>query len=543
MSLSDDLFCIDSDNPPFVPLIDDGFLHTLINVFGSKEIPLPPDWIGNNAIFAKNYLKFIMTGDVIQITRSKALLSDTEMESKWNQLNKYYGCNIELDMLKELWLNELFFCNDKLGYMAVKDLIRRNILLNSPGQFCCDLIKLDETFDYDEHRVEFSQVNTTIAGFLKPDQIIPNIQIPTPQWNSLRLTCDELIEDCGDIPWYFINGTSGLIVAGGKMVSGLYNKPNTNQDVDFFIIARNEEEAIRITETTITTWRRKFLNSLSVEVLDNVINVFIDFIDPPGFTLNFQIIKRIYTHPAQVVHGFDIDICCILFDGHSVHATPNAARAIASGFNLFDQNKLSTTAIHRYEKYMNRYDLSTLIVGAPQESLDAVVNKFPNNKYSRQLVNVIKKAKEIRENTRNFDFESHTPVIQATHNDVVPKHIDIFKMSNVELDHMISLTVEHYRLIVAYSRCNKCSPIKLIINKCLRIKDKIKSDYIDTRKNKYSLFPPVGDVWSWELKTVSHSKFGKFYVVISKAFTGSFNPVSSNTMLGLKQFLDNIVNN
>jgi hypothetical protein len=45
----------------------------------------------------------------------------------------------------------------------------------------------------------------------------------------------------------------------------------------------------------------------------------------------------------QVLLGFDIDCCCVAYDGERVWAAKRARRALVHGINLVDPTRQSTT--------------------------------------------------------------------------------------------------------------------------------------------------------------------------------------------------------
>ncbi|GBG29004.1 BTB/POZ domain-containing protein KCTD7 [Hondaea fermentalgiana] len=67
-----------------------------------------------------------------------------------------------------------------------------------------------------------------------------------------------------------------------------------------------------------------------------------------------QIILRLYESPAEILMGFDIDCCCVGYDGSTVWALPRAIRAISRGFNLIDVARRSPTYESRLAKYGKR---------------------------------------------------------------------------------------------------------------------------------------------------------------------------------------------
>jgi hypothetical protein len=69
---------------------------------------------------------------------------------------------------------------------------------------------------------------------------------------------------------------------------------------------------------------------------------------------DFQIVLRQYHDPAEVLLGFDVDSCCVAFDGTRVLALPRWRRAVTQGLNLVDESRRSTTYERRLTKYAHR---------------------------------------------------------------------------------------------------------------------------------------------------------------------------------------------
>lgn len=79
------------------------------------------------------------------------------------------------------------------------------------------------------------------------------------------------------------------------------------------------------------------------------------FTTPYGGTLVIQIIKRLYISPSQVIHGFDIDSCCILVNSkHEIFCTERCYYAIANSCNTVNFDRLSPSYEHRLMKYYIR---------------------------------------------------------------------------------------------------------------------------------------------------------------------------------------------
>ena len=83
-----------------------------------------------------------------------------------------------------------------------------------------------------------------------------------------------------------------------------------------------------------------------------------------------QIVLRIYSSPAEVLAGFDVDSCCVGFDGERAWCAPRARRAICRGFNLVDPGRLSPTYEIRLAKYARR-GFAVAVPGFRRGSVDA----------------------------------------------------------------------------------------------------------------------------------------------------------------------------
>lgn len=67
-----------------------------------------------------------------------------------------------------------------------------------------------------------------------------------------------------------------------------------------------------------------------------------------------QIILRLYSSPYEVLAGFDVDSCCVLYDGKQVWMSPRSHSAFVSGSNRVDLLRRSPTYETRLAKYAER---------------------------------------------------------------------------------------------------------------------------------------------------------------------------------------------
>ncbi|GFR43479.1 hypothetical protein Agub_g4564, partial [Astrephomene gubernaculifera] len=80
------------------------------------------------------------------------------------------------------------------------------------------------------------------------------------------------------------------------------------------------------------------LHTLDVVVLDRPL-VPGEWLEAPrgkNLVAQLQLVLRLYESPAQVIHGFDVDVCAVLYDGAEVWATGRALRALHCGFMLME---------------------------------------------------------------------------------------------------------------------------------------------------------------------------------------------------------------
>jgi len=67
-----------------------------------------------------------------------------------------------------------------------------------------------------------------------------------------------------------------------------------------------------------------------------------------------QVVLRVYKSPAEVLAGFDVDACCVAYDGERVWATTRAKRALNGMVNVADSSRQSLTYESRLFKYSTR---------------------------------------------------------------------------------------------------------------------------------------------------------------------------------------------
>jgi hypothetical protein len=155
-----------------------------------------------------------------------------------------------------------------------------------------------------------------------------------------------------------------LLVAGGKVFSSLFG--TYTRDVDIFLWGITQEDTMAKVKTVlskIVEQHEKYSaiaiysmtrtqNSLSLRVKhpynrgNNQGNKIIK--------TDYQIILRLYHSPSEILHGFDVDSCCLGYDGKEIWATQRALFSLVHGYNTVNFDRLSPGYEGRLVKYATR---------------------------------------------------------------------------------------------------------------------------------------------------------------------------------------------
>ncbi len=122
-------------------------------------------------------------------------------------------------------------------------------------------------------------------------------------------------------------------------------------DIDLFLTTRDPDVALETILEVYRRLRRAVPLSCPIEILRSPNSV--TFL-PPWPYRAIQVVSRLYHSAAQVLLGFDLDCCCVAYDGKSVLALPRALRALRRGYNLVDPSRQSLTYENRLMKYARR---------------------------------------------------------------------------------------------------------------------------------------------------------------------------------------------
>ena len=85
-----------------------------------------------------------------------------------------------------------------------------------------------------------------------------------------------------------------------------------------------------------------------------------------------QIVLRLYSSPAEVLAGFDVDVACYAYDGDRVWANPRAIVSMMRQSNTVDMTRRSPSYEVRLAKYSSR-GFEVYIPGLKRSEIDPTV--------------------------------------------------------------------------------------------------------------------------------------------------------------------------
>lgn len=145
--------------------------------------------------------------------------------------------------------------------------------------------------------------------------------------------------------------TNHVMIAGGYIFSKLFGC-KTN-DIDMFIHSCDESTGLKIIkiiatklEETLELTNYDYMiirtnNALTINIKDNY---------------DYQIILRLYSSPSEIIHGFDVDCCCMGYipGQNKIIMTNRALYSIENGHNNVSFDRLSPSYEYRLAKYGTR---------------------------------------------------------------------------------------------------------------------------------------------------------------------------------------------
>lgn len=227
-------------------------------------------------------------------------------------------------------------------------------------------------YEIDDFNLEY---NVSVAPFDYPTILTP-FDTEQTEYHSRSLHNDLslLINNKNKHTFKMMNQLAqipGLVIAGGSVLSllrfeesGLIGLVDKSYDIDIFCIhplesKLSDEEIIRQKTTEIFNELTKILETDKIFVVRTGYSV--------NFRINasndyiFQFILKPYLSINHLLSSFDIDCCCIAYDGKKLWVSQRFKRAYKHASNLVDTTKQSTS----YETRLIKYAMRGFSIGIP----------------------------------------------------------------------------------------------------------------------------------------------------------------------------------
>lgn len=149
-----------------------------------------------------------------------------------------------------------------------------------------------------------------------------------------------------------------IFIAGGFALSYLMYKSEEEipeyGDIDFFIaIPIDIPNREQIANNIVKVFRRYTIKSRAMLLHNKNAFMFHDRIK--NIFMSIQLIKKIFRSPSEIVHGFDIDCCCVIIDSvYDIRITERCYHAIKNGYNVANLERASRSYERRLAKYSDR---------------------------------------------------------------------------------------------------------------------------------------------------------------------------------------------
>ncbi len=145
------------------------------------------------------------------------------------------------------------------------------------------------------------------------------------------------------------------LIAGGKIFTTLFKNDNTNKnnDYDIFLYGVTQEEAKRKIKLLMNYLAEKYKENgyyLKMVRTKNSVTFQVTCRKVKHGT-DYQIVLRLYKSPSEILHGFDVDSCCMGYDGKNILMTPRCMHSLVVGYNTVNFERLSPSYELRLVKY------------------------------------------------------------------------------------------------------------------------------------------------------------------------------------------------
>jgi hypothetical protein len=254
---------------------------------------------------------YLSTGEVIDTFDESSVDLFDEYLVQMGEKARHYPVEFLRIQLQENWYREFTKDNPKCKHYELNDVI--------------------------ESIPKFSTVNEINAFHSKTRIFELNHGICTTKNQRLRVCGIDLAD---------FNGK--LVLAGGSLISMLLNQ--SINDYDFFFCSVDQEEAFEIIERIKKSF---FIRGYTVRIVGSK-NCWTLRIGAKKQEKKIQFIFRNYKNYEEIMLGFDVDVCSIVYDGISVKLSERCKYALTHHVNTVDLSRRSPTYEVRLAKYYFR---------------------------------------------------------------------------------------------------------------------------------------------------------------------------------------------
>ena len=185
----------------------------------------------------------------------------------------------------------------------------------------------------------------------------------------------------------------GLFIAGGSIFSLLFNGPK--RDIDLFLYDVDPKEAMNRVLLLFEQLNRENRNGKMVLLrTQNALTFKLTQYGTRRVVNEYQVVLRLYKTKSEILHGFDVDSCCLGYDSR-LWMTPRCKFALEHGYNTVNFERLSPSYEWRLVKYANR-GLSIMVPGMKHEKINHV-----------KIEEMFKEVQRLNENKRNMSERYH----------------------------------------------------------------------------------------------------------------------------------------
>ncbi|KAK8798793.1 hypothetical protein WA158_007877 [Blastocystis sp. Blastoise] len=294
----------------------------------------------------------ITKGEVPQeVLDFKPQLSIERYIEKYNEIHDYKDDQELRELCK----------NDENGYRQVfakKNLLQDTSLIHSKHVYLIPVFDHTDIFKYHGEYEEEKNI-PKVFPLEKHKQINDIIIVNKNEFEqNWRIFTEGLFSL---LNWH------NIFIAGGSILACLLCPPSKatknfitlrkyyhedvypNSDIDLFIYGLNEEQG----KAKLLEIYESIRNQIPFPVLCFRSAYAISIVSQYPYR-HIQIILRLYSSPAEILMGFDVDSCAVGYDGKEVYMVPRCHQALVRQKNSIDMSRRSPTYEIRLSKYAER---------------------------------------------------------------------------------------------------------------------------------------------------------------------------------------------